>query len=409
MYSHLQKFRRNATYALLLGVLSPLSGVAAPLNEAEALRLGLSRPELAEIARARAGEAEAEVIEIGRWANPTLELSQDKTGPERETAWQLSQPVDFSGRRGLRQRAADQRLAAISAEAMAQTGDRAAELRKVFHETLRQQEALRATEAWASRFATIGSVVDKLAKAGEASGYDRRRLAREQQSAEARLAEGRADLARSRARLTALVGQGVTSNDGVTGILLPTMPDDLSSLQGKLAQRPDLVAYSARAEAADSDHTASRRWFPEVTIGIGGKRVDDGNTRETGTLFSVSIPLPVFDRQQSAERRTASQAMATRAEYAMAKQKAEGEIVGLHQQVTQLIVAAERYRREAVQPSTELIRVAEAAYRAGESTVLELLDAYKGALEAENTALDLEWKAREARIELDLLTGNLPQ
>ena len=55
------------------------------------------------------------------------------------------------------------------------------------------------------------------------------------------------------------------------------------------------------------------------------------------------------------------------------------------------------------------MRIAEVAYRAGESTVLELLDAYKGALDAETTALDLEWKAREVRIELDQLTGSHPE
>lgn len=62
----------------------------------------------------------------------------------------------------------------------------------------------------------------------------------------------------------------------------------------------------------------------------------------------------------------------------------------MHGQATQLIAAAERYRLVAVIPSADLVRIAESAYRAGESTVLELLDAYKGALEAENTALDLE-------------------
>ena len=49
-------------------------------------------------------------------------------------------------------------------------------------------------DAWRARFAVIGSVVDKLARAGDASGYDRRRLAREQQAAEAKTAEARAGL-----------------------------------------------------------------------------------------------------------------------------------------------------------------------------------------------------------------------
>ncbi|MBK9018482.1 MAG: hypothetical protein IPL72_00165 [Sulfuritalea sp.] len=86
-----------------------------------------------------------------------------------------------------------------------------------------------------------------------------------------------------------------------------------------------------------------------------------------------------------------------------------GELVGLHRQLTQLLAAAERYRSDAVAPSADLVRIAETAYRAGESTILELLDAYKGALDAETTALDLEWKAREVRIELDQMTGNHPQ
>jgi cobalt-zinc-cadmium efflux system outer membrane protein len=35
-----------------------------------------------------------------------------------------------------------------------------------------------------------------------------------------------------------------------------------------------------------------------------------------------------------------------------------------------------------------------------------LLDAYRGTLETETTALELEKRARDARIEYDLLTGS---
>lgn len=409
MIRHVQKIRRNATLGLLLGALLPVPAQAAPLSEADALRLGLGRPEYSAMDRARLGEAEAEGLEAGVWANPVLEFSQEKTGLARETTWQLSQTVDWSGRRGLRQQAAEQRLLAAGAEIRAQAADRAAELRRAFHEVLRQQDHLRAIEAWAARFTGIGNVVEKLAKAGEASGYDRRRLVREQQAAEARQAEARADLDRARARFGVLIGRPASADDGVAGILLPAEPADLADLQRRLAARPDLAARQARAEAANADHAAARRNFPELTLGIGGKQLEEGANRESGTLFSVSLPLPLFERQQGADRRTAAQAQATRAEYALAKQQAEGDLLALHRQVTQLIAAARHYRQQAVQPSTDLIRIAEAAYRAGESSVLELLDAYQGALAAETTALDLEWKARLAGIELDQLTGNHPQ
>jgi len=406
MYCNLQKKRCNAALALLLGALASAPAWAAPLTEAEALRLGLSRPELSDLARARLGEADAETLETTTWANPTFELAQDNTGETRETSWQLAQPIDFSGRRGARQDAARYRRAAAEAESRALTGERTTELRRAFHEVLRQQEVLHAFETWSARFASIVNVVDKLAQAGETSGYDRRRLQREQRAAEARLTEARADLDRLHARLAALLGQ--PAEDGASGRLLPDRPAELALLKEKLAERPEIAALTAKADAANADNTAARRNFPEVTIGIGGKRVDDGMTRETGTLFSVSIPLPVFDRQQAGDHRTAAQAMAARAELALARQQAEGDLIGRHRQLTRLIAAAERYRTEAVTPSADLVRIAETAYRAGESTVLELLDAYKGALEAETTALDLEWKAREARIELDQLTGNHP-
>ncbi|MBI4985260.1 MAG: TolC family protein [Rhodocyclales bacterium] len=165
-----------------------------------------------------------------------------------------------------------------------------------------------------------------------------------------------------------------------------------------------------RAEAAELDsRAAARGWVPDVTLGIGTKRSDNGITRDNGAIVSLSIPLPVFDRQQAGEQRAAAEALTARAEYVLARNRAEGDLRGLHAQTQRLIVAATDYRRDATAAAPELLRIAEAAYQGGESTLLELLDAYRGALEAETTALDLEWKAREARIDYDLLTGSITE
>lgn len=377
----------------------------AALTEAEVLRLALTRPEFSELQQARLEEAGAGVLEAETWANPTLEVSQDKTGATREQVWQIAQPLDLSGRRGLRTDAARNRLRATEADNAAHQSARTAELRHAFHDLLRQQETVAAVSLWAGHFEKIRPVVDKLARAGEVAGYDRRRLAREQQNAAARLAEVRSEEARARARLSALLGR----DDTATGHLLPEMPAALPRLQEKLARRPEFAALAARAEAAQSDHLASQRHLPELTLGIGGKRSDDGTQRDSGHTVQLAFNLPLFDRQQANEQRSAAQARALRAELDIARRQAEGELKGLHARATQLIAAASRYRNEAVSPSAELVRIAETAYRAGESGVLELLDAYKGALDTELTAIDLEAKARAACIELDQLTGYFPQ
>ena len=90
----------------------------------------------------------------------------------------------------------------------------------------------------------------------------------------------------------------------------------------------------------------------------------------------------------------------------MAKSRAEGDLRGLYRQAEGLRATAIDYRSRAVAASPELLRIAETAYQGGESSLLELLDAYRGTLETETTALELEKRARDARIEYDLLTGS---
>lgn len=380
-----------------------------PLTEAEAVRLGLARADLADLERGAVQAAEAEVLAAGLFPNPTLSYSRDRVdgSPDSvEQIWMLGQTFDLSGRRGLHREAASRRVASVTAGNAARQLDMAAEIRRSFHDVLLRQQTIRAAETWAQRFAQIEGTVRKLARAGEASGYDQRRLSRERQTAEARLAAERAELDRSLARLMALTGAADVPR--LEGALLPSLPPPVETALTGLDQRPDLQALSRRAEAADLDGRAARRGgIPGVTVGIGPKSVDNGSTRDNGVALSLSVPLPVFDRQQAGQQRAAAEALQARAEYRLAMRRAEVELRGLHRQAEGLRATAIDYRSRAVSASPELLRIAETAYQGGESSLLELLDAYRGALETETTALELEKRARDARIEFDLLTGSV--
>lgn len=382
----------------------------ATLTETDAIRRGMARPELSDLDTAQVDIARSDVLAAGVLPNPTIGYTSDRgrgATLNNEETWLLSQSFDLSGRRGLRREAAEQRVEAAYSGNRLRHAQWTAEIRHRFHETLFQQEVVRATEAWSLRFKRVEGIIEKLAKAGEASGYDRRRLARERQNAELRLSSAKSDLDRAGQRLAALLGAPGNSPGTVVGDLLPGVPQAMADDIRDIERRPDLQVLSRRAEAADLEGKATGRgWIPDVTLGVGPKRRETSLSNETSTVVALSVPLPLFDRQQAGQQRAAAEAMNARGEFNLARARAEGELRGLFQQLERLISAAKGYRAGALADTPELLRIAESAYKGGESSLFELLDAYRGALDTEINALELDWKARQARIEYDLLTGS---
>ncbi len=396
------------TLSVFMLVLPLAAWAQVPLSEAEAVRLGLARTDLADLEQGVVRAAEADVLAAGQIPNPTLSYNRERLGGSPgtlEQSWMLSQTFDLSGRRNLHREAAGRRVEVATAGNRSRRAGLAAEIRRDFYEVLFRQGAIRVTETWTRHFIRVADIVDKHARAGEASGYDQRRLARERKTSEARLAGERAELDRALARLAALTG--TSADPVVAGELLPPPLPPIETGLSRLEQRPDLLALSRSAEAADLEGRAAKSGrIPDLTVGIGPKWVDTGFSRDNGVALSLSIPLPVFDRKQAGRQRAAAEAMQARAEYRLTRTRAEGDLRGLQRQAEGLRATAVDYRTRAVAASPELLRIAETAYRGGESSLLELLDAYRGALEVETTALELEKRARDARIEYDLLIGS---
>jgi cobalt-zinc-cadmium efflux system outer membrane protein len=148
------------------------------LSEAEAVRLGLARSDLAELEQGAVNAAEADLLAAGQIPNPTLSYNRDRLGGASDTteqSWMLSQTFDLSGKRKLLREAAGRRVEIASAGNASRRSELAAEIRRGFYDVLFKQEVIRVTETWARQFVRVEGMVGKLARAGEASGYDRRR------------------------------------------------------------------------------------------------------------------------------------------------------------------------------------------------------------------------------------------
>jgi outer membrane protein, heavy metal efflux system len=388
---------------------------ATPLTAEDVVRRALMRPALADLIEGEVGVARAEAVRAGLWPNPTATYSREQTffgaiSTIEDYAW-LTQRVEISGQRRLRRKAGNRATDAATFAGAARRVEVAADARRRFYAVVAFERKLGAARGWASGMDSVLGTVAKREQRGDASRYDRRRLERERASAQAQLQTIGASLVRARARLAALVGDPAVADSTTIGSLLPTSPlPDLAQLIDRLRLRPQLRALDEDMEAALLERRAAGRgWVPDLTLSGGLKTLETGGgPHTTGFLATVTVPIPVFDRGQDAVMRADGRLRIARSTRTLLSMELEGEIRGLSAEAAQLIEAARSFRETAVNPSAELVRTAEAAYAGGEFGILELLDAYRAAFQAETDAVDLETRARLALIDLDRIVGDLP-
>lgn len=385
----------------------------AVLGEDDVVRMALARPAVAAVIDGTIDVVRGEAVEAGLWSNPVLTYTREQVldggGAGAEDFVTLSQAFDLGGRRALMRRAGRERVRAAALDGAWTQAGVAAEARTLFYEVLLADGRVGAAKAWLARVAEVAAVVGRRFAAGDVSAYDHRRLLREQASAEARYREESAALEVVRSRLAGLLGISVPSDLAVAGTLLPDGPlPEFDVITRRVAERPDVKALAAEASAALLERrAASRGWVPDLTLVGGMKTTRVADDRGWGFVAGVSLPLPLASRGQGEAAQASGRAQVAVGRRDLLLSAAMAEALGLRSQAVGFTEAARVFRRDAVESSEDLARTAEAAYRAGEVGILELLDAWRSVLDASLQALDLEASARRARIELDRMVGEV--
>lgn len=383
------------------------------LTEADAVRRAVRRAPLTD---ALAGAVDVErgaAATLSAYPNPQISYFREQTFGAFGTGEDylaLSQVIDLGNRRGLRGEASEHRARAVEREGDATRAQVAAETRLRFFDVLFRQRRVATLRAWIGRIDGALAIVSRRAARGDAAIYDRRRLEREKTVAQSRLEVEDAALERARVRLAAIVG---LPNDQaprltVSGDPLPGgEPAPVSSLRASTARRPDLLALDERVRAAELDRSSADRWWlPDLRLEGGWKGVDLGSQgRSDGFIAGVALTLPTWDQSGGLAQVAAGEARAARGRRQLLESELVGEVAGLRADATRLSRAAERFREDSSTVSADLVRIASAGYEGGEMTILQLLDAFRGAADDELAAVDLEQASRRARIELDRAAG----
>lgn len=211
-------------------------------------------------------------------------------------------------------------------------------------------------------------------------------------------------------RLTAIVGIPETSPQPLDDTLDDPLPalDWTATRERLLAESPELAELRERVEQARwAVRRASAGRIPNITAQSGVQF--DYASNETLANVQVSVPLPVFDRNQGNVVRTCGELTSAKAALEEAKLALEQQLAAAMAEYTTVTKRVARYR-ESVLPAAEESRdLITQAYQQGEVDFLQLLSVQQTFTEKNLTYMqDLAtgWK-KWAEID-GLLVGMLP-
>jgi cobalt-zinc-cadmium efflux system outer membrane protein len=398
---------RTWCVAVALSCVSTSAAGQTVLTEAEALaRLSADSPRVRAI-RADVDIARAEVLAAGRWPNPRVTVNRESVAGIAEHMVMVTQPLPITGRRDLEVRAASAAADAASSRADDAVRVARAELRVAYADLVvaqtREAELTRAGD----RLRELAGLLARRETAGESAGYDRLRADREVLDLDESRAAARADRARAQGTVAAFFA-GATDPAGIVADVLVAPRVALPSLDELLARaqmvRGELAALRHEADSARfAQEAAARRLVPEPEV-VAGTKSSNAAGGDVGSVFSVHVAVPLFDRAQPERARAV-------AKLAQAEARAESFQIALRAQIAAARTAvverresADRYRA-AADGVERLERIALVSYGAGERGILELLDAYRSGAASRTRQAELDAAARRAEIELEFASG----
>jgi cobalt-zinc-cadmium efflux system outer membrane protein len=406
--------RRIAAVAAIAGCLLRPGGARGDepaLTRARVAELAAAAP-ASRVAAAEAAVTTASLTAAGvlSFENPVvsgmggLRFNPDGTRPFAGVAT-ISWPIDLGGQRGARVDAAqaERRAAAASAEDTRRRVLLAALLQHALVLRDEQQLAIAATRRALTQ--RVAEAAEKRRIAGSVPELDVA-LTKVQVSQDAS-AEAAAKGARDadKAGLLALLGKQA-ANPPIEGSLVP--PGDVPPLPVLLQavdRRADVRAASDALEAARARSSRERagQW-PTISVLAQYERDDGANIGTVG----VAIPLPILNANRKEVATSAAEVGAAGARARSATSAAEGELRQLY-----LRYVAAKEALEALAPATALVKQATElsarSYELGESDLASALLVRREAVAAQAALIEAEHALANAKIELLVAAGRVPQ
>jgi len=381
----------RALGSYVVDIVPPKPQTAGPASPKKELTLGdavdvFLQQNLAIVAaRYEIETADAEKLTARLRPNPEFDASFDDlpldfSGPffrEQEISYGISQTFELGGKRRKRINAANANAELARANFQVTMWQLTNDLKRKFYTVVLAEDLLKLAEDNEKTFGEILKHSTELVQQGEIAGLDLRKIEVEKLKFDTDVASSRRDYEVALRDFRVTLGGDYRSRDvTVSGTLdYKGYQFVLAELRDKsLASRPDLKAAQISEFAADSDiKLQDAQRIPNLSVGVGLKRIVVDNLYS----FGLGITLPIFDRNQGErvkaliqkkraqnDQKILTNTVLSDVDKAMASYEAQKRRVEL-------------YNSGVLSKVEEIQSLTEFSFKAGESSVLDLLDAIR--------------------------------
>lgn len=381
-----------------------------PTDTGLTLAQALSRAEagspLLAAARLELSANDGTVLQAGALPNPAFNAElEDFRKATRTTTTTVSIPLELGGKRAARVTAAERGQALAGAELEnARATVRAAVIAAYFDLLIAQERVQVAASA--EEIAARGTAsAERRVQAGRISPVDATRAQVAQANAVLVHSEARAALENARRQL-ALQWGADTADFARAGGAVEALPQraPLTALLARLDQSPAMrasqLALEHRRALVDIELSKAT---PDLSLTVGAKR--DNDLGRTQAVVGLSVPLPLFDRNQGNVQEANQRALKAEDEHRGRQLALRHE---LRNAVAQLETArnTEQQLRQVVLPAaTQAQQAATRGFDAGKFNQLDVLDAQRTLLEARERLLDAQASGWQAASAIDRILG----
>jgi len=338
--------------------------------------------------------------------NPSITTAVEATrNATQKTLVQINQPLELGNKRGARIDAAEARYAAATADLEAKENEIQANVISSFYEVLAAQQRMALARSFLDIAAQARDAASKRVQAGKISPVEETKSRVAESAVKIETNQASSALATARKRLSALWGNPQPRFREVAGNIedIPTS----TSFEALVTRLDDAPAMRrAKLEVATREALAQveySRKTPDLTVSVGAQRSEELDTNQA--VLGLTIPIPVFDRNQGNYQEALSRRDKARDELTALSVDLQTRLSDSYQRLEVANDSAQALHTDILPGAQSAFDAASKGFLYGKFSYLDVLDAQRTLFQAQTQYLGVLLEAHQASADIERILG----